>query len=125
MPAGRRLALAAARRPCRAALVARDAKRVRWPLLAAVPAAVGLARSRRRIGLPRALSSAVAAATPLAVAVALPRGRARHAAVWAAHMWAYKIAFEVPYDRPERLRRRLIVDAPIRVDSALGGGLPP
>ena len=44
---------------------------------------------------------------------------------WLAQMWAYKVAFEVPYDRPEKLRRRLRVDQPIAVDRVIGRGLPP
>jgi membrane-associated phospholipid phosphatase len=40
-------------------------------------------------------------------------------------MWAYKIAFEVPYDRPEQLRRRLRIDAPIAMDRRIGLGTPP
>jgi membrane-associated phospholipid phosphatase len=40
-------------------------------------------------------------------------------------MWAYKIAFEVPYDRPERLRTRLRVDGPLGADTRLGAGVPP
>jgi membrane-associated phospholipid phosphatase len=40
-------------------------------------------------------------------------------------MWAYKVAFEVPYDRPERLRARLQIDTPIAIDQVLGLGLPP
>jgi membrane-associated phospholipid phosphatase len=56
------------------------------------------------------------------VAAAAPRGRARHALLWIAQMWAYKVAFEIPYDRPERLRARLAVDGPLRIDRRLGGG---
>ncbi|HVS99838.1 MAG TPA: phosphatase PAP2 family protein [Solirubrobacterales bacterium] len=40
-------------------------------------------------------------------------------------MWAYKIAFEVPHDRPERQYMRLHVDGPIALDRLLGGGEPP
>ena len=40
-------------------------------------------------------------------------------------MWAYKIAFEVPYDRPARQRERLHIDAPIRADTWIGRGQPP
>jgi membrane-associated phospholipid phosphatase len=40
-------------------------------------------------------------------------------------MWAYKIAFEIPYDRPERVRRRLRVEPPLRFDGWLGRGVPP
>lgn len=59
------------------------------------------------------------------MAAALPPGRGRAAAAWAAHMWAYKTAFEVPYDRPEQLRARLRIDEPIRADAVIGGGTPP
>jgi membrane-associated phospholipid phosphatase len=98
---------------------------VRWIALSWLPVAVGLARRRRELRIPAPVSIAIAYSAPLAVASALPRGRPRAAITWAAHMWAYKIAFEVPYDRPERLRRRLHIDAPIRADTFLGAGIPP
>jgi membrane-associated phospholipid phosphatase len=96
-------------------------------LLAAalVPTAVLLARRRRRLKLPQAGSLAIAASVPVMVLVAAPRGRVRAATGWAAFMWAYKIAFEIPYDRPEALRRRLHIDEPIAIDSRIAGGLPP
>jgi membrane-associated phospholipid phosphatase len=97
----------------------------RQPLLAYVPAAVVAVRRRRRLRLPRPVSLGLAYSVPLAVAAALPRGRGRAAGAWAAHMWAYKVAFEVPYDRPEQMRERLHIDAPIAIDSALGGGEAP
>jgi membrane-associated phospholipid phosphatase len=53
------------------------------------------------------------------------RGRARAAALWALQMWAYQQAFELPYRKPWRHRRRLRIDYPIRLDSALAGGTPP
>jgi membrane-associated phospholipid phosphatase len=90
-----------------------------------VPAAVALARRRRRLGLPRPLSLALAAAVPGLTLAALPPGRARAAGGWGAFMWAYKTAFEVPYDRPEQLRRRLHVDGALALDSRLGAGVPP
>jgi membrane-associated phospholipid phosphatase len=40
-------------------------------------------------------------------------------------MWAYKVAFEVPYDRPEKLRARLRIDEPIAIDRKIGLGVPP
>jgi membrane-associated phospholipid phosphatase len=87
---------------------------------------VTFARLRRRLGPPRApLTLLVVYATPGAVAYALPRGRVRTYLTWLAHMWAYKVAFEVPYDRPEKLRRRLRIDQPIAVDQAIGLGEPP
>ncbi|HET9161854.1 MAG TPA: phosphatase PAP2 family protein [Solirubrobacterales bacterium] len=90
-----------------------------------VPAAVVVARRRRRLKLPQVCSLIVAASVPTMVLTGTPRGRARSVAGWAAFMWAYKIAFEVPYDRPGQLRRRLRIDEPIAIDSRLGGGIPP
>jgi membrane-associated phospholipid phosphatase len=64
-------------------------------------------------------------ATPAVVAYALPRGRARVYLTWLAHMWAYKVAFEVPYDRPAKRRERLRIDQPIAIDRVIGRGVPP
>ena len=64
-------------------------------------------------------------AAPLAVAVALPRRKWRYAAVWATYVWVFKVAWEIPYDRPEKLRGRLRVRENVRVDSVIGGGEPP
>jgi membrane-associated phospholipid phosphatase len=97
----------------------------RYALLAYVPAAVAFARLRRRWNAPQALSAAVATGAPLAVFAGLPRGRGRAAATWAAHMWAYKVNFEIPYDRPARLRERLHIDEQLRADALLAGGEPP
>ena len=99
---------------------------VRWVPLVYVPAVVLLARRRRRLGPPPApVSIAAAYATPAVIAYALPRGRVGICLTWLAHMWAYKIAFEVPYDRPGELRERLRVDAPISLDRRIGLGMPP
>src|SRR5919197_5397708 len=100
-------------------------KKVRWPLLSAVAPAVVLVRKRRDLGLPRPLSNVLAATAPLNVAAALPRGRTRNALLWAVHMWAYKVAFEIPYDRPDRVRSRLRVGQPLRFDSTLARAKPP
>jgi membrane-associated phospholipid phosphatase len=99
--------------------------KARRPLLAVIPAAIVVVRQRRRLNLPRALSNALAASVPLTVAAALPRGRVRHVVLWSAQMWAYKVAFEIPYDRPEKLRPRLHVDGPLAADTRLGHGIPP
>jgi membrane-associated phospholipid phosphatase len=40
-------------------------------------------------------------------------------------MWAYKNAFELPYDDEEGLRRRTHLDYPIALDTRLGAGAPP
>jgi PAP2 superfamily len=67
----------------------------------------------------------VVAMAPVAAAAALPRRRFRAAVIWAAHMWAYKVAFELPYDEPGQTRARLHIDYPICADCALGAGEPP
>jgi membrane-associated phospholipid phosphatase len=117
---GRRVVLWGVRRHAR-----RSIDRVRLKPLLYVPAVVTLARLRRRIGPPPApLTLSAVYATPAVIAYALPRGRPRTSLVWLAHMWAYKVAFEVPYDRPEKLRKRLRVDEPISIDSVIGLGVP-
>jgi membrane-associated phospholipid phosphatase len=40
-------------------------------------------------------------------------------------MWSFTVTWVLPYERPERLRERLRVEYPIRVDSLLGFGVPP
>jgi hypothetical protein len=99
--------------------------RVRSPPLLYVPAAVTFARARRRLGPPPpAVILATAYAVPAVVAYALPRGRARTYLTWLAHMWAYKIGFEVPYDEPDKRRQKLRVTQPIAIDRAIGLGTP-
>jgi membrane-associated phospholipid phosphatase len=100
--------------------------RIRWRPLLYVPAVILFARTRRRLGPPPApVTLAAVYTTPAVVYRGLPPGRARTLLGWLAHMWAYKVAFEVPYDRPERLRRRLNIDAPITLDRMIGLGTPP
>jgi membrane-associated phospholipid phosphatase len=88
-------------------------------------AIVVLTSARKRIGLPPAGTLIVATATPLAAAVALPHGRWRYAAIAAGYMYAFKVSWELPYDDPERMRRRLLIDEPIRFDTWIGRGVPP
>jgi membrane-associated phospholipid phosphatase len=40
-------------------------------------------------------------------------------------MWAFTVVHEMPYDDPERLRRRLYTRYPIAVDTRIGGGRLP
>ncbi len=98
---------------------------VRWPFLAYAAGIVALSYSRRRLRLPRPAMVPVVSTVPLAVAAALPRGRYQYAGTWIAYVWLFKVAWEIPYDKPEKLERRLRIDYPIRIDSLLGAGTPP
>lgn len=103
----------------------RTLRRVRWRPLVYVPAVVTFARLRRKLGPPPApVTVAAVYAAPLTVAYALPRGRMRDYLTWLSHMWAYKVAFEVPYDHADRLSRRLRIDQPIAIDRRIGLGVP-
>jgi len=93
--------------------------------VAALACAFVIPIARRRLRVPMPATAAAAAAGPLALAVLVPRTRARDAAMFALQMWAFTVIHELPYDEPERLRRRLRVRYPIRADRALGlGELP-
>lgn len=80
---------------------------------------------RKRLGASAAVALPVASVTPLAVAAVTRPGRGRYVAVGAAYMWVFKVTWELPYDNPEKLRKRLHVDYPIRIDSVIGGGVVP
>jgi membrane-associated phospholipid phosphatase len=77
---------------------------------------------RRRLGIPAPATAIAVASGPFALAILRPRTKTRDAALFALQMWAFTILHELPYDDPERLRRRLRVHYPIRVDRVLGGG---
>jgi membrane-associated phospholipid phosphatase len=98
-----------------------------WSIVAAasVPAAVGVIAARRRIGMHPALTLPLGCVPPLGCAIAVPQGRRRYLAVGAAYMHLFKLGWELPYDDPQKLRRRLWVDQPIRFDTAVGLGVPP
>ena len=72
-----------------------------------------------------ALTLSLGCIPPLGCAIAVPKGRKRLLAVSAAYMHLFKLGWELPYDDPERLRRRLWIDEPIRFDSVVGFGVPP
>ena len=74
---------------------------------------------RRRVGVPLPVAVTAAVAAPFGMAVAVPRSRARDAAVYGLQMWAYVVMHELPYEDPERLERRALVDYPIRFDRAV------
>ena len=97
----------------------------RWALAAFVPAAVIAVSARKRLHVPPPVALPLASAVPLAVGAAWPRDKGRYLATGAAYMWVFKVTWELPYDDPERLGRRLRVDYPIRADGLLGAGTPP
>lgn len=97
----------------------------RWLLAAYVPAALALTTARRRLHVRPVITLGVVTVTPLAVAALTPRGRVRYAAVGMAYMWVFKVTWELPSDDPDKLRDRVQVRYPIRIDGALGGGVPP
>jgi membrane-associated phospholipid phosphatase len=92
---------------------------------AAVAAAVAVPFVRRRRRIPAPVAIAACAGGPLAVAVLRPRSKARDVALFALQMWAFTVVHEIPYDDPERLRRRLRVRYPIALDRAIGAGRLP
>src|SRR5438477_11309729 len=85
--------------------------------VAAVASSVAMVRMRNRLGLPRAVATVFAFGAAPALAAGFRRSRARDGLVWAAQMWAYKNAFEMPYDDELWLRERTHFDYPIALDA--------
>ena len=103
----------------------RGHKAVRVAAAVSVPLTVGAIAARKRIGLHPAVTLPLGCAPLLGVAIAMPKGRARYAAMGAAYMHLFKLGWELPYDDPEKLRKRLWIDQPIRFDTVVGLGVPP
>ncbi|MGB7587410.1 MAG: phosphatase PAP2 family protein, partial [Solirubrobacterales bacterium] len=82
-----------------------------------------LLRRRRRIPAPAIVASC--AAGPLAMAVLRPRSPKRDVALFALQMWAFTMVHELPYDDPARLRKRLLMHYPIKIDRVIGRGTLP
>jgi membrane-associated phospholipid phosphatase len=95
---------------------------VRAAAAAALAAAFVVPLARRRLRIGPAVTVAATAAGPFALAVLFPRTKRRDAAMFALQMWAFTVIHELPYDDPERLRERLRVRYPIKVDRFLGAG---
>ena len=85
---------------------------------------VALTLARKRIGLHPAVTLVVGCGVPLGAAIAIPHGRPRYAAIAAGYMYLFKLSWELPYDDPQRCRRRLLIDEPIRFDAWVGRGVP-
>ncbi len=95
---------------------------VRAAAAAALAAAFVVPLTRRRLRIPTGVTVAATAAGPFALAVLFPRTKGRDAGLFALQMWAFTVIHELPYDKPDRLRERLRVRYPIKVDRVLGAG---
>jgi membrane-associated phospholipid phosphatase len=92
---------------------------------AALAGAIVVPLVRKRLRLPASVTVAACAAGPLALTVLRPRTRSRDVALFALQMWAFAVVHELPYDNPEKLRRRLHTTYPVRVDRTIGLGRLP
>jgi membrane-associated phospholipid phosphatase len=90
-----------------------------------VAGSVVVARQHRRLRLHPALTTGCLFVAPPAITAGFKRSGKRDAVAWAAQMLAYKNAFELPHDAPDRLKRRAHVDYPIVLDTLIGRGRPP
>ena len=93
--------------------------------VAAVGAAIAVPLLRRKLRIPASVTIVACAAGPLGVAVLAPRSKRRDVAMFAMQMWAFTMVHELPYDDPERARRRLRSRYPIACDRLLGAGALP
>jgi membrane-associated phospholipid phosphatase len=98
---------------------------IRGAATAAIVASVAVPLLRRRRPVPISLTVAAVASGPVAIAVLKPRTRLRDALIFASQMWAFTMVHELPYDEPEKLRARLKVRYPIRIDRTIGLGRLP
>jgi membrane-associated phospholipid phosphatase len=109
----------------RAADAIRQVGRRQWAGAAGVTATIAMVQARKKLGLARPLSTAVAFAAAPLLAAGFERSRLRDGLVWGAQMWSYKNAFEIPHDAEQKHRDRVHVDYPVAVDRRLGGGVAP
>ena len=103
----------------------RTATALRAVSIAGLAAAVVVPHVRRQLRVPAAVTVASTLAAPAAIAVLWPRSRRRDLALFFSQMWAFAVTHELPYDDPERLRKRLFIEYPIRVDRWIGRGRLP
>ncbi len=93
--------------------------------VAGLVAAVAVPHIRRQLGIPAVVTVASTLAAPAAIATLWPRSRRRDLALFFSQMWAFAVTHELPYDDPARLRKRLLIEYPIRADRWLGRGRLP
>ncbi len=98
---------------------------VRALAYAGLAAALAAPAVRKRLRLPAAVTLGATIAGPFGLAVLRPRTKTRDAMLFGLQMWAFAVAHELPYDNPERLRRRLRIRYPIAADRVIGAGRLP
>lgn len=98
---------------------------IRGIAYAGLAAAVIVPHIRRQLRIPAAVTVASTVAAPAAMSVLWPRTRWRDVALFGGQMWAFAVSHELPYDDPVRLRERLRVEYPIRIDRMIGLGRLP
>ena len=103
----------------------RRSSAIRAAAWVAVGTGVALPFVRRKRKLPAPVVLGAAAAAPAALCVAVPRTRTRDVTTIVLQMLAYLAAYEMPNDDPDKLRARVRVSYPVRVDRALGLGKLP
>lgn len=91
----------------------------------ALAAAIAAPLLRRRLKLRPPFVLLPAALGPFALCLLTPRSRRRDLAVCGLQMWAYLAAYQMPNDDPARLEERVLIDYPVRLDRAIGGGMTP
>lgn len=98
---------------------------VRVSAVGALVAAAVIPHVRRQLRVPGSVTVASTVAAPLAIAVLWPRSKKRDLGLFFAQMWAFAVSHELPYDDPKRLRERLRIEYPIRIDRWIGRGVLP
>ncbi len=91
----------------------------------ALAAAIVVPLVRKRLRIPAPVTIVACASGPLALTVLAKRSRSRDVALFAMQMWAFAVVHELPYDDPEKLRRRLHTSYPIVSDRLIGFGKLP
>ena len=98
---------------------------VRFSAVGALVAAVVVPHVRRQLRIPAAVTVASTVSAPLAISVLWPRSRGRDLGLFFSQMWAFAVSHELPYDDPQRLRERLRIEYPIKIDRWIGRGVLP
>ncbi|MBK5231938.1 MAG: phosphatase PAP2 family protein [Thermoleophilia bacterium] len=93
--------------------------------MGALVAAILIPHVRRQLRVPASVTVASTVAAPLAIAVLWPRSKKRDLGLFFGQMWAFAVSHELPYDNPDRLRERLRIEYPIKVDRWIGRGVLP